>query len=212
MLETPRTKRKALGRVSGVVWAVIQVVTLWLLDTTLKVVLWLGASTRRMQPTRRSRLTGRPDIRNSLLRRQRGKCVYCSTAISDSRGNYEVDHKTPLARQGEDAPTNLQALCRGCNKEKGARTHREYMHYRKHRKDLATYQDFRRMPKYLTPRELLRQATLPLVLAPAVIAFFVGAATIERPLLSAGVIGSLAIAWTIGLWIRGNRTGALDQG
>ena len=212
MQEAPTTERKTLTRGWRVVAVVVRVVTLWMLDTTLKVVLWLGARTRRVQPTRRSRLTGRPDIRSSFLRQQRGKCAYCSTAISDSRGNYEVDHKTPLARQGADDHTNLQALCRGCNKEKGARNHREYLHYRKYRKDLATYADFKRLPKYLNPRELLWRASLPLVLAPSVIAFFLGAATIERPLLSAGIIGFLAIAWTIGLWIRGNRTGSLDQG
>ena len=212
MQEAPGTARKILARSLRVVAIVTRVVTLWMLDTTLRVVLWLGASTRRVQPTRRSRLTSRPDIRISLLKRQRGKCAYCSTAISDSRGNYEVDHKIPLARQGEDSPTNLQALCRGCNKEKSARNHREYLHYRKYRKDLATYEEFKRLPKYLNPRELLWRASLPLILLPVAIAFFVGAAAIERPLLSAGIVGLLAVAWTIGLWVRGKRTGALDQG
>ena len=212
MQEAPSAQRKTLVRVWRVVWVVVRVVTLWMLDVSLNVILWFGARTRRVEPTRRSSLTSRPDIRTSLLRRQKDKCVYCATVISDKNGgNYEVDHKTPLARQGKDDPTNLQALCRNCNKEKSARTHREYLHYRKYRKDLATYQEFRRLPKYLTPKELLLRAQVPLVVVLSITGLVVGNETIERPFLGAGAFCVLTIAWMVGLWKRGTKTGVLDN-
>ncbi len=211
MQEAPRVLRKAIVRAWRVARVVVRVVTLWVLDVSLSVILWLGARTRRVQPTRRSSLTSRPDIRTDLLRRQKGKCAYCSDVISDIKGNYEVDHKTPLARQGEDRPENLQALCRRCNKRKGARTHQEFLHYLKHHNDRETFERFKRAPKYLTPRELLYRAQLPLVVALSVTGLIVGNETIERPFLGAGAFCVLTITWMIGLWKRGTRTGALDD-
>lgn len=126
------------------------------------------------------------------------------------KGNYEVDHKTPLARQGKDQSDNLQGLCRRCNKEKGARTHREYLHYRKYRKDLATYQEFRRLPKYLTPRELLHRAQFPLVIVLSITGLVVGNETIERPLLGAGAFCVLTIAWIMETGDKNWRTGRLS--
>jgi 5-methylcytosine-specific restriction endonuclease McrA len=45
-----------------------------------------------------------------------GRCVRCG-----SRKALEVDHVVPLARGGSHLPSNIQPLCRPCNRSKGAR-------------------------------------------------------------------------------------------
>lgn len=52
-----------------------------------------------------------------------GGCGYCGDpdilAIS-------IDHKTPLARGGKNAPENVHFVCLPCNRMKGALTHEEF--------------------------------------------------------------------------------------
>lgn len=50
-----------------------------------------------------------------LYKRQGGRCVYCSV---DLQHRYEVDHIIPVARGGSNWPSNLQLLCRPCNRSK----------------------------------------------------------------------------------------------
>ena len=59
-----------------------------------------------------------------IVAEQGGKCVYCDALLDDG---YEIDHKTPLSRGGSNWPENMQALCRRCNRSKGARTHDEVL-------------------------------------------------------------------------------------
>ena len=184
---------------------------LQILDVTLILVISLGAKTRRIQPTKRSNLTSKPDVRDKLLSQQKGRCAYCSTPISVRRGNYEIDHKTPLARQGDDTIGNLQALCRACNKEKSARTHTEYQHYRRYGSERPSYVEFRRKPKYLKPRESFVRLSLPMIVGAVIGGLFFGALTIEQPLWGGATLGILAVAWAISAYLRGMNTGALKD-
>lgn len=51
-----------------------------------------------------------------LIERQNGSCAHCGCG-----GRLEIDHIVPLARGGDNWPTNLQMLCRSCNAKKGAK-------------------------------------------------------------------------------------------
>lgn len=65
-----------------------------------------------------------------LARRDGGwVCHYCGCRIHADPDKVNslrrpakatIDHKTPLARGGEDTPRNLVLACRECNQEKGA--------------------------------------------------------------------------------------------
>ena len=56
-------------------------------------------------------------------------CIYCGCRLDD---NFHVDHIIPLTREGtSNWPSNLQLLCPSCNPSKGAKTHEEYLEYRR---------------------------------------------------------------------------------
>lgn len=60
-----------------------------------------------------------PEIKKKFLRMQ-GKnmeCRHCST----QNGEFEVDHKIPLSKGGKDEISNLQILCKPCNRKKSNR-------------------------------------------------------------------------------------------
>ena len=59
-----------------------------------------------------------------LKRIQKNQCTYCRNFIIAS---FEIDHKKPLSRGGKNIDTNIQLLCRGCNKKKRTKTHEEYL-------------------------------------------------------------------------------------
>lgn len=58
---------------------------------------------------------------------QRGKCAACKSPLGVA---YEVDHVIPLARGGPNVRTNLQLLCRPCNRAKGAKAPELFMQER----------------------------------------------------------------------------------
>ncbi|MCY4617823.1 MAG: DNA methyltransferase [Chloroflexi bacterium] len=60
-----------------------------------------------------------PDIRESLYRSQKGKCVGCGDPMR--MRNLEIDHITPRSRGGRHTDSNLQLLCGWCNRTKGNR-------------------------------------------------------------------------------------------
>lgn len=47
-----------------------------------------------------------------------GRCQICDAVLD---ANWELDHKIPFAAGGETIIGNSQALCRSCNRRKGAR-------------------------------------------------------------------------------------------
>jgi 5-methylcytosine-specific restriction endonuclease McrA len=55
-------------------------------------------------------------VRAHVWRRDEGRCCRC-----DSATQLEFDHIIPLALGGSSTANNLQLLCRGCNRSKGAR-------------------------------------------------------------------------------------------
>jgi 5-methylcytosine-specific restriction endonuclease McrA len=56
------------------------------------------------------------EVKSEVWQRDGGKCVECG----DSH-YLEFDHIIPLSRGGATSATNLQILCRACNRAKGAR-------------------------------------------------------------------------------------------
>ena len=69
---------------------------------------------------RRARIRGADGSHNAkdiaaLLDLQKHKCVYCGTCLKDG---YEVDHIIPISRGGSNWPSNIQILCKDCNRSK----------------------------------------------------------------------------------------------
>ena len=58
-------------------------------------------------------------VRDSIRRGQGGRCAKCGKRFY--AGNMEVDHRWPIAKGGQNWMINLQALCRTCNRSKGAK-------------------------------------------------------------------------------------------
>jgi 5-methylcytosine-specific restriction endonuclease McrA len=54
-----------------------------------------------------------------IYEHQGGKCALCKCLLSKVRA--EVDHIVPLARGGHNGPSNLQYLCRPCNRAKSTK-------------------------------------------------------------------------------------------
>lgn len=59
---------------------------------------------------------------------QDDSCKYCGVAL---RGGGEVDHKTPLSREGSNWPSNLALACMPCNRDKHNKTEQEFMDWRR---------------------------------------------------------------------------------
>lgn len=58
-----------------------------------------------------------PDkVRIAVFQRDNGCCVWCK-----SKENIEFDHKTPVSKGGESIESNIQLLCRSCNRKKRAK-------------------------------------------------------------------------------------------
>lgn len=51
-------------------------------------------------------------------------CTYCRLPIT--LFNWQLDHRTPLSRGGDDSQENLGFPCEDCNQQKGALTETEY--------------------------------------------------------------------------------------
>lgn len=66
---------------------------------------------------------------DKILSGQGGLCAapWCRSDISNG---YEIDHIMPLSRGGSDWPSNLQCLCRGCNRSKSSKTMDEWCEWR----------------------------------------------------------------------------------
>lgn len=60
-----------------------------------------------------------PEIKKKFLRMQGGRMECCHYLTKN--GEFEVDHKIPLSRGGKDEISNLQILCKSCNRKKSNR-------------------------------------------------------------------------------------------
>lgn len=59
----------------------------------------------------------------AIYERQKSLCAGCSRSI---KGRYEIDHVIPLVSGGSNWPSNLQLLCKTCNRSKGAKSMSEW--------------------------------------------------------------------------------------
>ena len=66
-------------------------------------------------PVRRAFESLSRTLRPIVLSRSGYRCTYCGSDES-----LEIDHIVPIARRGTNDISNLQALCRPCNRRKGA--------------------------------------------------------------------------------------------
>lgn len=55
-------------------------------------------------------------------------CVYCK--YLGSILDFEIDHIIPTSKGGSDLPQNKHFICSGCNREKGDKSHTEYITWR----------------------------------------------------------------------------------
>lgn len=53
------------------------------------------------------------ELRDKILKKYKNKCVLC-----DSKLMPEIDHIIPISKNGKSIESNLQVLCRGCNRKK----------------------------------------------------------------------------------------------
>ena len=58
--------------------------------------------------------------RQSVLKRDGWKCVYCRTDLRKMYYDIHIDHRLPVDMGGTNDLANLQATCAYCNEEKGA--------------------------------------------------------------------------------------------
>ena len=70
-------------------------------------------------PRRSKRTPIKASIKEYVFNRDNGKCQICGGKVFMS-GEWHVDHITPVARGGSNAPCNLQLACPACNLEKAA--------------------------------------------------------------------------------------------
>ena len=55
-------------------------------------------------------------VRREVFAHDKWMCVYCR-----SKRRLEIDHIIPISKGGADDRSNLQTLCRTCNRKKGAK-------------------------------------------------------------------------------------------
>jgi 5-methylcytosine-specific restriction endonuclease McrA len=67
-----------------------------------------------------------PKRRQKVFDASGGKCHYCATTLTLD-GKWHVEHRMPVALQGDNAPSNLVASCTSCNFDKRDLTDQEYL-------------------------------------------------------------------------------------
>ena len=61
-------------------------------------------------------------LRESLYKKQNGKCAICGEELGSDWGKIHVDHIIPFKLVGDELPDNYQDLCESCNSCKNAQT------------------------------------------------------------------------------------------
>ena len=104
------------------VWALTRLVTLWIADRLIDLMLLVQVGKRRFPPTKR--IAWPTGLKERLMRKQRNICAYCGRRYTSHF--FEIDHMIPVALGGSNDETNLQVLCRPCNGRKGDQTDQEF--------------------------------------------------------------------------------------
>ena len=101
-------------------WIVL--VSLWVADGLIWVMLRTRSNERRIRPT--ERISWPKGVKQQLMRRQDNTCVYCGhRRIARS---LDIDHIVPAVRGGSNDISNLQVICSPCNQRKGDQTDEEF--------------------------------------------------------------------------------------
>ena len=77
----------------------------------------LHASEAWRRKTERAKVT--PAVRFRIIQRDGGRCCVCGRSAKDGF-EMEVDHIIPISHGGDSRDSNLQTLCRECNRGKGS--------------------------------------------------------------------------------------------
>lgn len=73
-----------------------------------------------LQTVERKKMTN--NLRKFILERDDYTCQVCGASLhNDFNLKLEVDHIVPISKGGKTDPSNLQTLCRKCNRSKGAK-------------------------------------------------------------------------------------------
>ncbi|MGK5090429.1 SNF2-related protein [Deltaproteobacteria bacterium TL4] len=59
-------------------------------------------------------------LRYHILKRDQSRCVVCGKSSVTDKVVLEIDHIIPISKWGKTEPRNLRAVCRECNRGKGA--------------------------------------------------------------------------------------------
>lgn len=62
-----------------------------------------------------------------LLELQGNKCYYCGVSLKE----YQIEHKIPISRGGENGRENICMSCSSCNRKKHTKTEREFLNAKK---------------------------------------------------------------------------------
>ena len=68
-----------------------------------------------------------PELKRTLLRESGPICPGCGIDFSPNLHNFQIDHIVPVSRGGSGDIENLQLLCYGCNRSKGAKSMAQWM-------------------------------------------------------------------------------------
>jgi 5-methylcytosine-specific restriction endonuclease McrA len=93
----------------------------WVRDNPDKV---RASNHRRLAQKRAAEGCFTPADTHEIRERQQDCCAACAVPL---QGGGEIDHVVPLSRGGTNWPSNLQWLCRFCNRSKGPRTMDEFL-------------------------------------------------------------------------------------
>ncbi len=122
MKDSLRTIAAYIVAVSLWLAKVSTLVSLWIADGLIWVMLVTRSDERRIRPTRR--VTWPKGLKRSLMRRQDNTCVYCG--YRRIAASMDIDHIIPVVRGGSNDESNLQVICSPCNQRKGLQTDEEF--------------------------------------------------------------------------------------
>ena len=214
---------------SALKWAVL--VSLWVADLLIVVMLSIRSNERRIRPTKR--VSWPKGLKRRLMRRQDNTCVYCG--YRRTAPSLDIDHVVPAVRGGGNDEGNLQVICRPCNQRKGLQTdaefrsrysrllpprpltpprrrisQREFREETQRTSQSASVQHFRRT-RFISKSRKVVTGCIVLAIAVAIAVFYTlvsAGANEDLVLWPSLVLGGVA---GLGVWLRAYITGAMTE-